>query len=325
MRASLSISNSKSGVFLGKMLLFFALLVVVDWTVGSIIQQVHRRAPYGTNWTKENWLLNEKFDIVIFGSSRAFRHYVPSVISEQTGKSVFNAGQNGQYLLYSYALEQLVLEKYTPQTIVLDVLPSFVVKVKNPDEEFERLSSLSPYFDNTYVQQLLTRGNMYERIKYASQMYRYNSKLLSILDNLRGSRQVVDNGYEVMGDFSFHDRNPFIVDVLDTVEIDSFKLDIVKKFITSAQAKNIHVVIAFSPVSQPLSDKTLFTLNFYQQLFTEMDVPFLNFATPEYENKELFLDLIHMDGVGAEIFSRQFGQKLADLETQNRSSFVSSK
>jgi hypothetical protein len=323
MRASSSISNSKSGVFILKLLLFFALLGAVDWTVGSVIEQVHRRAPYGTNWTKENWLLSEQFDVVIFGSSRAFRHYVPSVISEHVGESVFNAGQNGQYLLYSYALEQLLITNYTPKLIVLDVLPSFVVKAKNPNEEFERLSSISPYFYNREVQKLLTRGNVFERIKYASKMYRYNSKLLSILDNLRGSGIKADNGYEVMGDFTFHDRNPFIVDQLDTVEIDSFKLSIVKKFITSARAKNINVIVSFSPVSEPLSEKVQQVVHFYEQLFTEMDVPFLNFATPEYQNKEIFLDLIHMDGVGAELFSREFGETLSRMDLLPSSSSVS--
>lgn len=306
-----------------KMLLFFLLLTAMDWLVGTGIEQVHRHAPYGTNWTKENWLLNERFDVVIFGSSRAFRHYVPSVISAQVGESVFNAGQNGQYLFYSYALEQLLLEKYTPRTIVLDVLPSFVTKVKNPEEEFERLSSLAPYASNKKVKALLTRGNFFEQLKYTSKMFRYNSRLLSILDNLRDSGAKADNGYEVMGDFSFHDRNPFIVDVLDSVEIDSFKLDIVKKFITSARSKNINVIVSFSPVSQPLSEKTLSIISFYEQLFADMGVPFLNFARTEYQDKDIFLDLIHMDGVGAERFSREFGHTLAHMNSDRDASFVS--
>ncbi len=323
MRASSSTFNSKSSAFVLKLLLFFALLFGVDWAAGSLIGYVHRHAPYGTNWTKENWLLNEKFDVVIFGSSRAFRHYVPSVISQEVGESVFNAGQNGQYLLYSFALEQLLLDKYAPKIIVLDILPSFVVRVSNPDEEFERLSSLSPYFYNRQVRQLLTRGDMFEYLKYTSKMYRYNSKILSILDNFRAHPSQADNGYEVMGDFTFHDRNPFIVDVLDEVEIDSFKVNIVKKFIISAREKNVNVFVSFSPVSQPLSRKTLQIISFYNELFAEMNVPFLNFATPDYENKDFFLDLIHLDGIGAELFSRDFGQALARLSSAQKSSFVS--
>jgi len=145
MKASLSIfSSNRSTLFIAKVVFFFLLLVGVDWLVGAAIEQLYRRAPHGTNWTKENWLLDDQFDVVIFGSSRAFRHYVPHVISEKTGRSVFNAGQNGQYLLYSYALEQLVLERYSPKLIVLDVLPSFIVKVKNPDEEFDETEFTYP-------------------------------------------------------------------------------------------------------------------------------------------------------------------------------------
>ena len=85
MKANLSICSSKTAAaFWIKMLLFFGLLAAVDWILGSAIEQIHRRAPYGSNWTKENWLLDNEFDVIIFGSSRAFRHYVPNVISNET-------------------------------------------------------------------------------------------------------------------------------------------------------------------------------------------------------------------------------------------------
>jgi hypothetical protein len=321
MRVNLSIfSSKKSAPFLIKSVAFLLLLILADWGIGSAIGFLYRKAPYGANWTKENWLLNKKYDVVILGSSRALRHYVPGVIAEETGLSVFNAGQNGQYMLYSYGLEQLLLSHYAPKLIVLDVLPSFIIKTDNPNEEFERLSTLSPFIENDSVRGLLTRGNVFENLKYASHMYRYNSKILSILENFRSPVDNVDNGYEVMGDMKYHDRNPFIVDRLNTVEIDSFKLEILQKFITSAHAQNVNVIASFSPVCEPVSKRAADILQFYSSLFSELNTPFLNFTTTDYDhymNLELFIDNIHMDGIGAEQFSTEFGKRLSTMRNDN--------
>lgn len=314
MKVSLSTSSSKHvRPFLLKFGLFLLLLVLVDWSLGTVIEQLYRRSPRGANWTKVNWLLRERFDVVIFGSSRAFRHYVPSVISEELGLSVFNAGQNGQYMLYSYAVEQLLLAQYAPKAIVLDVLPGFIVRAENGDEEVERLSSLSPFIGNKSVRRLLTRDDFFEKVKYASKMFRFNSKILSIAENLRTGANNVDNGFEQVGDVKFHDRNPFDIDLMQQVEIDSFKLGILQDFIASARARNIAVYASFSPVSEPLSERTADVMRVYKDIFAAAEVPFLDFATAAYEDKSLFIDLTHMDGIGAERFSREFGHVFSQV------------
>ena len=314
MKVNLSIFSSKKVVsFLVKMTTFFALLVLVDFSVGGVIGELYRRAPHGANWTKENWLLDGHFDVVVFGSSRALRHYVPSVIEKATGQSVFNAGQNGQYMLYAYALEQLLLSRYAPKIIILDVLPSFIIKVENPSEEFERLSTLSPFIENSSVKQLLVGDRFFEGLKYASRMYRYNSKILSILENFRSPPHNVDNGYDRIGDVLFHDRTPFIVDLLQEVEVDSFKLDILRRFIRAAQSNNVFIVAGFSPSSGPLSERSAKVLKILSDLFVESNTPFFNYSTPEFDrywDKSLFIDIIHMDETGADLFSRDFAERL---------------
>ncbi len=318
MKVNLSIFNSKkSSAFLTKLAVFVLLLLVVDLLVGALIGSLYRNAPYGANWTKENWLLQERFDIVILGSSRALRHYIPEVIEEKTGLSVFNAGQNGQYLLYAYTLEQLLLSRYAPGIIVLDVLPSFIIKTDKTGEEFDRLATLSPFIDNGEVRAMLTRGSMFEGLKYASHMYRYNSKILSILENYRSHPENVDNGYEVIGDSRYFDRNPFILDTVQHVEIDSFKLSLLHKFIMDAKGRNVKVVASFSPVSRPVSSRVDSVLQIYGDIFNQHNVPFINFAASEfnhYHNLDWFIDIIHMDGLGAEQFSRDFADRLLNIQ-----------
>lgn len=317
MKANLSISNSKSAKpFLLKLCLFMLLLVAADFVVGSVLQYLHKRVPYGVNWTQTNWLLSEPRDVVILGSSRAFRHYVPEAISKKLDTRVFNAGQNGQYLLYSFAVEQLLLDQYTPKVIVLDLLPSFIVKMDNPQEEFDRLETLSPYYHHPAVRKLLTRDRFYEKVKYASKVYRYNSKIFTILANMRSESNHYDNGFEPVGKVRFHKKNPFIVDQMPHMEFDPYKLNILDQFVTSAQKKGVKVVFAFSPVSQPLSENCQTVITHVQKIADSHHIPFINFAEPEFAdfmNPDYFMDYIHMDEPGARLFSESFADQLQPI------------
>ena len=318
MKVNLSIFNSNSAsAFVARAILFLLLFLMLDQGAGALLGLLYKKAPHGANWTKVNWLLEERFDVVIFGSSRAFRHYVPHIIEEKLGLSVFNAGQNGQYMCYAYALEQLMFQRHTPKIIVLDVTPNFIVRMGNPSEEFERLSSLSPFISNDYVRQLVTRDKFFEKMKYVSRTYRYNSKILSILDNIRLGPGKVDNGFEPVGDVRFHARNGFLIDAINTIKVDSFKLDLLREFVHSAQEKNVKVVAVFSPVAGTLNDPTLEVIKLYDKIFHSLNVPFYNFARVDSHicgDKNFFMDFIHLDQTGAEEFSMDFAAALAERD-----------
>ena len=63
----------------------------------------------------------EKADVVVFGASRAYRHYVPDIIEDSLKMSCYNTGNYGHTILYSYATLKVILKRYTPKLIILDV------------------------------------------------------------------------------------------------------------------------------------------------------------------------------------------------------------
>ncbi|RPI00709.1 MAG: hypothetical protein EHM72_08440 [Calditrichaeota bacterium] len=299
-----------------RLVIFLLLIVALDQMVGSMVGFAHRRAPHGLNWAKDNWLLDEPFDVVIMGSSRAFRSYIPAIISESTGLRVFNAGQNGQYLLYAYALEQLMLERHVPKVIVLDILPSYIIRLPNPKEEIGKLATLAPFYSNRQVRQLLRHDDFFEGLKYCSKMYRYNSKILSIAELFRSAPKNVDNGYEFVGNLTFKIKNPFVDDTLEKVQVDSFKLAILQDFIRSAKDRHVLVIGCMSPVSEPVSPRVEELIKWYQNFFHENQMPFMNYADTafaRYQQKEYFSDITHMDGQGGELFSAEFAHDLKEL------------
>ena len=323
MYVNFSIFNSNStGALVAIAILFLLLYLMLNQGAGALVGLLHNKATNGANWTKVNWLLEERFDVVIFGSSRAFRHYVPHIIEEKMGMSVFNAGQNGQYICYAYALEQLMLERYAPKIIVLDVTPNFIVHLPNSIEEAERLASLSPFISNKTVRQLVTHDKFFENLKFSSRTFRYNSKLLSILDNIRIGPGKVDNGFELVGDVNFHARNGFLTDAIKSMELDSFRVNLLREFVCSAQNRGVAVYAVFSPVAAATSPRTDEIIGFYQNTFHSLHVPFYNFAQNGLQigdDKNYFMDFIHLDQTGAEEFSREFAKILSQADSLYRS------
>jgi hypothetical protein len=317
MAVNLSISSSnKIGRFSVKLFFFVVILSIVDLIGGTIFGHFFYQTKYGENWPKANWVIGEQFDIVILGSSRTFRHYVPGIITEETNLSVFNAGENGQYLLYAYALEQLILEKYKPKIIVLDLLPSYTVALDNPELEFNRLDVLAPYSGNKKVRELLIGDSFYQKIKLLCKLYRYNSRILNIADNIRNGPENFDNGYISIGQPKFRETNQFLVDKMANPSFDEYKKEILNQFILSASEKQIPIVFSFSPTLQPLSDIVMQKIKEYKAIAQLHNIHFVEFGPdefPEYMNKEYFMDYIHMNAKGAEKFSKEFGHKLKPI------------
>ena len=315
------------GRFLAKLLLFLLLLLAADFVLGKVIDHFFKRTLYGENWSKENWLLSQPYEVVCFGSSRTFRHYIPSIMQDSLGMTVFNAGANGQYIFYAYALEQLMLEEYTPRVIVLDLLPNYVTQAESAEEELGRMSVLAPYAGNPAVAELLTAGKLNEKLKLRSRLYRYNSRLLSLASNYFAKPGGMDNGFVDIGKTRFRELHAF-ADDLDknpAVVYDDRRIEILKKFIRSAREHKSLVVLSFSPTVRPLSPKVEEILDFYAKLAGEMQVPFIKLTSadhPQFYDQTLYSDLIHMNGLGGHAFTPIFASRLKQLLTEHGSYLV---
>ena len=97
-------------------------------------------------------------DLMVFGSSRARNHYHPKAFEEALGMSFYNAGRNGNFILYSNAVAQSVLKRHQPKIVILDIVghefeyyaPSYETFIQNCKKAGVQLYVIcSPYF-NTF-------------------------------------------------------------------------------------------------------------------------------------------------------------------------------
>ena len=83
--------------FLVKILLFFALVAIMDVAFGWLFSMLRSNTRGGQTLKSEYIAKDCSDEILILGSSRAAHHYVPRIISDALGMSCYNCGQEGHY------------------------------------------------------------------------------------------------------------------------------------------------------------------------------------------------------------------------------------
>lgn len=58
-------------------------------------------------------------NILIFGSSRAAHHYVPSILSDSLDMSCYNCGMDGNGIIYGYGKLKTITARYYPKIVIL--------------------------------------------------------------------------------------------------------------------------------------------------------------------------------------------------------------
>ena len=175
--------------FIINILLFFAIVTVVDICVGFTGDYLQAHAKGGETRKTNDLVKNDYHDIVRFGSSRAAHHYDTPFLSDTLGLEVFNAGYDGNGVILSYGLLSMILERYKPRLVIFDVEPSFDIEIYPGDNGHKRyISTLKPYFDNTGAREVIKYVSEEEWYKAYSGMMRYNTTIISkVQDKIKGN------------------------------------------------------------------------------------------------------------------------------------------
>ncbi len=298
-----------------------ALIVVLgDFIISKGLEKVYFNQESGHEFKTRNAIEHVTDSILIFGSSRAYRHYRSSTFGQKLNTSCFNLGRMGQSLFYHLALQELIFERHSPRLIVLDVDPNELFANQT---HYDRLSCLLPFYDSqTIVQGHLEhlRGQK-ERIKNLSSTYPYNS---TIIASLRTKFVDDDPDYKIMkgykpykstlsrDDYAEKLQATFKFDNLMDQEIDENKVEYLQRFIRNAKAKKIPVVVVVSPMLYKISNHK--SLELIESVCKEEETYFINFyGDKKFSDYSLFYDLNHLSSDGADEFSQFMASALKRL------------
>lgn len=251
-----------------------------------------------------NYICDESVDdILVFGSSRAVRHYNPSIIGDSLGMACFNCGQDGMGVILNYGRYQLHCQNHRPKLIIYDILPAFDL-LKNDNHKY--LKWLMPYYDKKGIPDIFDSVDFAEFFKMRSMMYRYNSIYFNVIANYVPTNCARNIGYK-----------PIDVSV-DTIIIndhrkesvltyDSVKIAFLNKMLNLS--KETDFVFVVSPIFYEF-DTT--PLELVKKMCKEKGAHYIDFSNhPKYNhNVSYFSDGVHMNKRGADEFSRDLVREL---------------
>ncbi|SFT89577.1 hypothetical protein SAMN04489724_2623 [Algoriphagus locisalis] len=295
-------------------LLFTVLVVQLDFSIGLGMKQLYFSQKSGKFARLTTTIYGNSSEILIMGSSRANRHYVSEIFEKVLGQSTYNAGVQGQKLVFQRALQKIVLSRYFPKTIILNLDEEWL---EYDQENYERLSDLNPYYWDfrNELEPVFSLGSSFVDLKLLPNTFRYNSTFLHILN------------YSIFPQRDFLGYRPLYggVKVLKSKipkkpsekALDPILVTLFRDFIESAKREKINLVFVISPelYKKTLNNdsKSMLTM---KMIAKDNEIPLFDFRNTEQflRKKELFFDDIHLNDKGSRMFTEMTLDSLKSLD-----------
>lgn len=296
--------------FLLKVIAFFVIVAVLDLTWGAIMNKLLRETTKG-DWGRRNYVINYTHqDVLIFGSSKALRHYNPKIIADSLQMSCYNCGEDGTGILSQVPRIDLILKRYKPKIIIYDVIANFDL-LDMDNTTFLRI--LRPFSTDTEMMEAMQSIDTNEGYKCLSNFYRYNSSFLEIIHQhfSRSTTNVAQFKYAPLdGEMDYDVPEQFYE---EDNQYDDVKINYLSKLVDKCKRKNVKLIIVASPWYK-MRDSSI--LSPVDDICKKEGVLFLNHLfDDEYRtNKSYFNDAAHLNERGAEKWSAQIASEIKKVK-----------
>ena len=289
--------------FLIKLLVFIILLFASDRLAGVALRSLYSQA--GDKFERENYMRDKMIaDVIIMGSSKAAHNYMPSIISDSLNMTVYNCGQRGNGIIYSYGRLATIYKRYTPKIIIYDVIKSYDIEVNDNSRYLDFLKA--DYGHNSTVDSLFYALDKNSKYKMLLSCYQYNSTICDLLINtiIKNRARFQNDGYFPLNgaksdfvpstncdDSSFCDE-----------QIDSMKVSYLEKLVKEKH-KGCFIVFTISPTYTKINPKDY---SIVHAICNRYQIPLLDYVNDNrfYGRYDLFFDGSHLNEKGADEYSR---------------------
>jgi hypothetical protein len=295
--------------FLLNLLAFVVVVFLMDQGIGRLLRYYYFQQSSGLYFRTTMAIEKTTASILILGTSRANHHYVPEIFEQIIGFDCYNAGRDGMPIEYHEAVLKLILKRYLPRLIILDVVPS---DFKYSENRGERLHGLWPYVSrHPELKALVRRRGYSERIRFLSQIYPFNSYILTIAVGNMGFNKKRSGDIKGYGPLKSHWLEPLKTSALGIDKVDAEAVQSFRRFIALASSRSVPLYVVVSPVFQRWLQPVL-TLETAKAICKETNVSYLDFSQSEEFQKhpEYFRDTWHLNHVGATRFSALLAETL---------------
>lgn len=291
------------GTFLFKLVVLLMVILLVDRLIGNTLHCFYFKINHEENFRTTYVLEQTKADVLIFGSSRANHHYNVSIIKQRLNLSCFNAGRDGNFIFYHYALLKGILKRYTPKIVILDLTCEDIYR---EPESYDRISCLLPYHKtHPELREITGMKSRFEKIKLLSRIYPFNSYLIQIIT---GNLDIHDKQKNELIMLGFKPLNKKCNDPLqvlgDSFVTDSNKIRILDSFIQECKKSNIKLVVFSSPYYMQYPSRRQYIMKI-KEMTEKYDVPFWDYSQDKsfLNHREWFADMYHLNATGADKYT----------------------
>lgn len=283
-----------------KCFIFLLSIIFIDYIIGKGLNYIYFRQSQGKLYNLTYTIEQQTADILIMGSSRAMHQYNPDIITDSLGLSCFNAGYDGQSILYHMALFDVITKRYNPKIIILDVNTN---ELNENKESYDLLATLNPYVNKYPVLwEILSLKSPFERIKHYSKIYPYNSLFARIvIGNFHfKTRDVSVNGFTAQ----YNTWNEPIEEITYSKELlDKNKMNLFNRFLFETKKRGITVYVVLSPIFGVATNNSP-SIDYIIDECKRNNVIFISYQNNEnFYDKKLFNDPGHLNYLGADYFS----------------------
>jgi len=296
------ISKNAFLYFLLKLFIFFLIVFVLDFFIGSGLKYYYFKQNSGFLYRTTYAIEEASADVLIFGSSKANHQYYPAIFEDRLKLSYYNVGRDGSSIFYHYAILKAVLKRYSPKMIILDISREFEKK----QDSYDRISMLLPYYEeHPEMRQIIGLKSPYEKIKLISKIYPYNSLLFSIVagnSEFNTNRYKDINGYVPLSNIWKYPIQTYSFPV--GYELDSVKMNVYESFIKDCIKAKIKLYIVSSPDYSKLEYIEKSNLA-GKEIAQKYNVKFFDYSKDSLflNNSQFFADVSHLNDSGAIAFS----------------------
>lgn len=291
--------------YLLKVCLFFFIIAVFDVIFGFVMGYINKRIDVG-GVGRDNYICDKVTDdVIVFGSSRAEHHYNAQMMTDSLGISCYNCGEGGAGIILAYGRLLMMLERYTPKTVIYEVTPQYDILDVGITDYQQYLFRLKQHYYRPGVDSIFWDVDPKERYKMASGMYRNNSFWMNnvVVYFTHWSEETGVRGYRPFyGDMDPMKirKNYILYDSKDSYAFDSLKLKYINKFLD--RTENMNVVMVVSPVWYGQDSLVLEPI---KEICKNRNIQLLDYSNnPKYvHNNEYFKDGTHLNSHGADEFT----------------------
>ena len=307
--------KNKYFYFVSNFIFFILIVAFLDFIIGKSLKHYYFSLKSGESYQTTYSMDSTNAEIIILGSSRANHHYISNTISKSLKMSCYNTGRDGNYLFYSNAVYNSIINRYTPKIVILDISPEDIYFSQS---YYDVLSTLFPYYEEKLqCKKLINLDGKYVRLRFLSSTYPYNSRIIEILghnliDDLirREKRRDLDslNGYRPLFGSDIHNVIKKNKELTET--IDKNNVRILSEMAEECNKQHIKLLVICSP--RYINRDVSINQNIIRKIVESNHEEFISFMSDTIfmNNPSLFKDEAHLNNNGANIFTNLIIDKL---------------